>query len=139
MPVSYPLTGSCGGNVTYTYEPVSRTMTISGTGKMYNGWTSGSQTPWYYVREDIRHIVIGEGVTSVGSYAFNVGLSVESVEFPTTLQYVGTFSFGQCSRMTSFTLPEGLTIIGSKAFRGCSAMTEIHLPSTLVSVDPEGF
>ena len=139
VPVSYPLTGSCGGNVTYTYEPVSRTMTISGTGEMYNGWTSGSQTPWYYVREDIRHIVIGEGVTSVGSYAFNVGLSVESVEFPTTLQYVGTFSFGQCSRMTSFTLPEGLTIIGSKAFRGCSAMTEIHLPSTLVSVDLKAF
>lgn len=139
VPVTYPLTGSCGENVTYTYEPVSRTMTISGTGEMYNGWTSGSQTPWYYVREEIRHIVIGEGVTSVGSYAFNVGLSVESVEFPTTLQYVGTFSFGQCSRMTSFTLPEGLTIIGSKAFRGCSAMTEIHLPSTLVSVDLKAF
>lgn len=139
VPVSYPLTGSCGGNVTYTYEPVSRTMTISGTGEMYNGWTSGSQTPWYYVREDIRHIVISEGVTSVGSYAFNVGLSVESVEFPTTLQYVGTFAFGQCSKMTSFTLPEGVTIIGSKAFRLCSAMTEIHLPSTLKSIDMKAF
>ena len=139
VPVTYPLTGSCGENVTYTYEPVSRTMTISGTGEMYNGWTSGSQTPWYYVRDEIRHVVIGEGVTSVGSYSFNVGLSVESVEFPTTLQYVGTFAFGQCSKMTSFTLPEGVTIIGSKAFRLCSAMTEIHLPSTLKSIDLKAF
>ena len=36
VPVTYPLTGSCGENVTYTYEPVRRTMTISGNGEMYN-------------------------------------------------------------------------------------------------------
>ena len=40
------LTGSCGENVTYTLDTETGVLTISGTGKMYDYYSSISDAPW---------------------------------------------------------------------------------------------
>ncbi len=62
--------GSCGENVTYTYVSSTGTLTISGTGAMkdYNDYDYTSQAPWYYIKK----VVINNGVTSIGSRAFDI-------------------------------------------------------------------
>lgn len=58
--------GSCGDNLTWTLDE-SGLLTVSGTGTMDN-YTFIDPAPW--ADSDVRDVVIEEGVTSVGTYAF---------------------------------------------------------------------
>lgn len=62
-------------------------------------------------------VIIGDGVTSVGDYAFY-----------------------DCSSLTSLTLPESVTSIGDGAFSNCSGLTgDLLLPESLVSIGTQAF
>ena len=63
-------TGTDGSDVTWTYNPDSKTLTISGTGEKANYDNADSQ-PWKNYRNDITSIVIESGVTTIGDNAFN--------------------------------------------------------------------
>ena len=92
--------GSCGENVTYSFVSSTGTLTISGTGAMkdYN-YTS---VPWYYY--PIKNVVINNGVTSIGEYAFE-----------------------GCTGLTSITIPNSVTSIGDLAFYECTGLTSIYV------------
>ncbi|MBR7155112.1 MAG: leucine-rich repeat protein, partial [Paludibacteraceae bacterium] len=62
----YTWSGTCGDNL--TWELTDGVLTISGTGAMSN-YTSSS-SPWYSYRSSITSVVIEEGVTNIGNYAF---------------------------------------------------------------------
>ena len=67
---SYAATsGVCGDNLTWVLD--SGTLTISGTGSM-DDYQSSSDQPWYKegVSKDIKTVVIEDGVTSIGKFAF---------------------------------------------------------------------
>ena len=85
--------GSCGNNVTWTYVEATQTLTISGSGAMYNYYYD---SPWYSFRKKLKTAVIEEGVTSIGNYAFD-----------------------NCTGLTSVTIPNSVTSIGNYAFSGC--------------------
>ena len=58
--------GKCGDNL--TWEISGHKLTISGTGPMYDFESTG--TPWYSSRQSISTIVLTEGITSIGNFAF---------------------------------------------------------------------
>ena len=60
--------GSCGDGVTYTYVESSHILNISGTGAMAD--YTASTTPWNAYRSQIESVVIGNGITRIGDYAF---------------------------------------------------------------------
>ena len=87
--------GSCGNNVTYTYEEATKTLTISGSGPMYN-YESGSH-PWEnYI---IHNVIIELGVTSIGNYAFNFLSGLTSVTIPNSVVKIGDNS--GCSKVNN--------------------------------------
>ena len=90
--------GTCGDDITWTLSD-SYTLTVTGTGDMSN---YSSSEPWCY-NEQIRNVVIEEGVESIGNYAFNT-----------------------CSALRSITLPESLTQIDAYAFFGCARLNDIY-------------
>ena len=66
--------------------------------------------------EAMHTIVIEEGVTSIGQYAFAYCYDVEEVILPSTLQSIGKEAFFYC--FTDFVIPSGVTYIGEKAIMG---------------------
>ena len=60
--------GAQGDNLMWVFDRDS-VLTISGSGAMAD-WVDGSLVPWYDVREDIRTVIIEEGVTTIGDRAF---------------------------------------------------------------------
>ncbi|MBO6307081.1 MAG: leucine-rich repeat protein [Paludibacteraceae bacterium] len=97
------------GATSYTLTGTSsnKTLTITGTGAMPN-YTSG-KAPWYKdERSNIKHIVISDGVTSVGNYAFEEICPSGS------------------SATVDVTIPVSCTSFGSNAFDGCTKMTKIY-------------
>ena len=59
--------GSCGTNVTYTFDSSTGTLTIQGRGEMYN--YSFEWSPWKNYLKKIEEVIIEDGVTSIGNYA----------------------------------------------------------------------
>ena len=107
---SKTLSGTCGDNLTWTLDDEG-TLTISGTGSMA-GYTSKNPAPWYDSRASIQCVVMEDGVTTIGDYAF----------------------WG-CSSLTSITIPEGVTTIENYAFIGCKSLTNLKLPNSLESIN----
>lgn len=128
------LSGKCGDNVTWKLE--GDTLTISGTGPMfdyksYNG-------PWNSTRMDIKSIVVGEGVTTIGNSAFEGCSKVTSVSLPKTLTRIGGYAFDHCSSLKELSIPDGVTYIGGYAF-SCCTFESIKLPSGLKSLGVGAF
>ena len=97
-------------------------LTISGTGEMAD-YTSSDYAPWYYYRNQIKTVVIGENVTSIGNYAFRNFKNPE-VQFtiPTTVTSIGKYAFFN-SALTAIAIPHDRVSIGSNAFNRCNALT----------------
>ena len=99
--------GSCGDSPTWSLNSKYK-LTISGAGAMTN-YSSGT-APWYTYRENITSLVLDDGLTSIGDYAFY-----------------------NCSGFDgTLTLSNALTSLASYAFKNCSGITgELVVPDTL--------
>lgn len=114
--------GTCGENLTWTLDS-SGTLTISGTGEMYN--YEYDESPWgnNYI---IKKVVIKSGVTSVGNYAFDGDVNLTNITFPNTLKNIG-FSAFKSSRVISVNIPSSVTSIDSTAFILCFELENIYV------------
>lgn len=99
--------------------------------KSYNG-------PWNSTRMDIKSIVVGEGVTTIGNSAFEGCSKVTSVSLPKTLTRIGGYAFDHCSSLKELSIPDGVTSIGGYAF-SCCTFESIKLPSGLKSLGVGAF
>ena len=96
---------------------------ITGSGKM--SWSySYNSSPWYAYRDSITSIMIGDGVTSIGYYAFFECTGLTSITIPDSVTSIGYYAFSGCKGLTSITIPDGVTSIGG-AFFDCSALESI--------------
>ena len=84
-------------------------------------------------------VIVPEGVTCIGDYAFLWCWSLKSVTLPEGLTSIGKEAFSGCSSLRSVTLPEGLTSIEDSAFFRCSSLTSVNLPEGLKSIGTSAF
>ncbi|MDR3094952.1 MAG: leucine-rich repeat domain-containing protein, partial [Bacteroidales bacterium] len=96
-------------NVTATLS--DGTLTISGTGAMQN-WYGAAPAPWYNDRTAITSVVIEDGVTTIGYYAFYWCTGLTSVNIPNSVASIGNYAFEYCTRLTSVSIPNSVTSIG---------------------------
>ncbi len=129
--------GTCGtsGNesdVTWelTGESSNYTLTISGTGAT-PGYNWGTE-PWHGYKDGITSVVIENGVTGIGQYAFSGYSHITSLTIGNDLQTIGVRTFENCTGLTSFILPASMTSIGDMAFGGCSNLSTIIVRATSV-------
>ena len=88
--------GTCGEKL--TWDLTDGVLTISGEGQM-NDYHDENKTPWFLYRSDIRTIHIKQGVTSIGSYAFNGSKGLISIEIPNSVTSIGDGAFGDCEKL----------------------------------------
>ena len=129
--------GTCGESLTWTYDNSTYTLTISGTGDMKS--YSTSNRPWESYEDKIKTVVISDGVTSIGRYAFYSFGSVTSITIPNSVTKISDRAFNACKVLTTITLPEGITTIPDAAFTNCSALTSITIPSSVTTIGLSAF
>lgn len=116
--------GTCGENVFWNFDADTGTLTISGTGPMYDyEWNMeeelpigkaydldsgfGMRPPWYSFRKDIKTVQIQSGVTHIGTYVF----------------------YGLINWTGELVIPDSVKYIGDRAFAGCNGVKVITFTS----------
>lgn len=127
--------GECGASLTWELED-DATLTIRGTGEMQDYTASDGAGPW---GKDVRRVIIEEGVTTIGAYAFNDCRSLSEVSLPDSLTTIENFAFCTCVSLTAVELPGNLTTIGHTAFAACFNLEEINLPDSMTSIGEDAF
>ena len=97
------------------------------------------KAPWYDNREEIKKVVITDGVTNIGRSAFDMCNNLTSVTIPNSVTSIGGYAFDACSGLTSITIPNSVTSIGVSAFRSCSGLTSITIPNSVTSIGDFAF
>ncbi|NDW09276.1 leucine-rich repeat domain-containing protein [Dysgonomonas sp. 520] len=110
------------------------TLTINGSGEMKD-YKLLSSAPWDSDKDKIRKIIISEGVTNIGKYAFRSCESVASVEMPSTLVTIGSNAFYNCTSLVSIEIPDGVKIIEGDAFYGCRSLKILSLGKLVERLD----
>ena len=123
-----------GENLTATLNTETGELRITGTGKMTN-WSLENESPWYSYREKIKTVVIENGVTSIGKYAFLYCSSLAEINIPEGITSIGESAFSKCSSLAEINIPEGVTSIGESAFYECSSLAKINIPAEVTSID----
>ena len=92
--------GKCGENVYWNYDESSKTLTISGKGAMDDYGSYDPAYSSYLYKVNNINIVIKEGVTSVGSYAFfNHHMYCNNVRIPLSVTNIKKFAFDEDLRV----------------------------------------
>ena len=106
---------------------------------------SSSCNPLYYAHhlyingEEVKDLVIPDGIASINNYAFYGCSGLTSVTIPNSVTAIGWSAFSGCSGLTSVTIPNGVTSIGWLAFSGCSGMTSVTIPNSVTSIESSAF
>ena len=130
--------GTCGDNLTWTFDDETGELVISGTGAMYD-YSPLPYPTWYNYRSAIKSITIGDTVTSIGSYAFSGCSSLTNVTIPDSVTRIGSFAFRNCESLTGITIPDSVTRIGSFAFENCESLTSVTIPDSVTSISEQVF
>lgn len=103
------------------------------------------------------HVIIREGITVIGRYAFGGNQNIkritlprhliriesgafancramEEIDMPETLASLGEAAFIDCTALKSLVIPEGVRCIGHRTLVGCDSLQELTLPDSLSAV-----
>ncbi len=112
----FEYTGTCGENLTWSFDKETGKLTITGSGAMADFGLREKAAPWDSIKNQIISVSLPNGLTSIGNLAFL-----------------------QCTALSSISLPNGLISIGNGAFFGCRALTAVSFPDTLQTIQQEAF
>ncbi len=119
----------------YNCTNIEKVTLTKGTGTMQNYETSSSSstttyyqyTPWYLSRAKCKEVVLEDGVTSIGNYAFYDCSGLTSITIPDSVTSIGSCAFQNCTGLTSITIPDSVTSIGTYAFERCTGLTKVNI------------
>ena len=152
LPVAAVDSDGCGEDAVWRFDAESGTLTISGTGAMWDiaaepslfsddGSLAGmayAETlacqpadthamPWKAICGEVKSLVISEGITTVGNFAFASCSNLTEVALPSTLISIGDGAFLSCYSLHGIVLPDALESIGDFTFYSAN-LPEIHIP-----------
>lgn len=116
--------GSCGEALTWSLNSAGD-LTVSGTGDMADFAATGA--PWAEYRDQIKLVIVGQGVTSIGSSAFQDCKKLETVSLPGSLTALGKAAFLRCGELTNVKLPASLKSVGEDCFTDCEKLELLDL------------
>ena len=116
----------------------------------------------YINREDLTHVVLPEGMKSIGERAFACCKNLKTIVLPESLESIGASAFlecvnleevilpknikklnyrvfGDCKRLKRVVIPEGVEELDWGVFAGCNNLEEIVLPESLKKIDKQMF
>ncbi len=129
--------GNCGDDIKYIFDESSGTLSISGSGKMYNYYYN--LTPWDSFKDSIKSVEIMGSVTTLGDHAFQGCSSITSVALPDSVKSIGPAAFRDCTSLVTINLPDSLTYIGTSSFYNCTSLISVTIPESVTSIENTAF
>jgi len=118
-----------------TWKINNNTLTISGNGAM----PDYLYAPWYPYRASIINVVMENGITYLGDYAFEKCESLISIIIPNSVTSMGQYAFSQCYSLPSITIPGSISVISAAAFYKCTGLTSVTILNGVQGIDPIAF
>lgn len=137
-----PTSGTCGDNLTWviTQEDGQSVLTISGTGPMYDyEFTFVPSSDYTPYSGDVDKVIIEDGVTTIGEYAFCSFHNLASVSIPNSVNRIGKSAFYNNTSLERVVIPKGVSAIEEKTFSECTNLKEIDIPDSVTSIGEESF
>ena len=91
--------GNCGDNLTWTLNTSTGVLDITGTGEM-NNYLYSNNVPWFSYFSYLKTVNVSNGVTSIGSHAFDGCTSLTSVSIPNSVTSIGFYTFYECTSLS---------------------------------------
>ncbi len=127
----------CGDSVGWRLNVRTGTVTISGTGEMWDYPRGGQNSPFANDSSVLRVVVEG-GVTSVGAHFFENCANLAELSLAGSVESIGDNAFSHTA-LSSLILPEGLRSIGFAAFYECHSLLSLRLPESLLTIGANAF
>ncbi|NHM15031.1 leucine-rich repeat protein [Xiamenia xianingshaonis] len=115
------------------------TLVIEGTGAMPNFTTDH---PWVTRHATIEHVIVGNGITTIGDHAFYDCRLLEYASLPEGLISIGSEAFKGCEALEIINercLPDSIKTIGNSAFEGCAKLNLSRMPNSIVTIGSKAF
>jgi len=111
-------------NVSWNIDS-SGTLTITGKGPMiFDGYTI---SPWYERRDEVKKIVVDNGITTIFRSAFNSCENATAVQIADTVTTISDYAFSYCDKLERIFIPQNVTFISENALDNCDSMTTIEV------------
>lgn len=101
---------------------------------MKRGLPPGEIKTSFPIPPSVKKVVIGDGITGIGSCAFNGCSELSEITIPEGVTSIGREAFGDCISLTSLTLPENVSRIMYEAFHGCSSLVNMTFPEKVTDI-----
>ncbi len=135
----------CGENCSWTIDDKG-VLTVSGTGDMKDysdpeEWSRTYPRPWQSYNNTVKEIVIGEGITSVGTWAFKDFKALETLTLADSVKKIGMIAFDSATSLNKINMSENsqLESINWQAFSHDKALTSFVVPSAATNVGSAAF
>lgn len=99
----------------------------------YIGWSA------FEKNDDIKSVVIPEGIETIVQSAFRECSALVSVSLPESVKSIGDYAFYICPSLSEINLPNGLDSIGKNAFARCTLLTQITIPESISVIKEDTF
>ncbi len=139
--IGYDNDKKCGDNL-YWYVDDEHTLTIFGTGAMYDYGSDNNKAPWRSLNLAPKSLVLEEGITHIGNSAFHGCSSFTgSLTIPNSVTTIGVSAFDNCPGFTGdLTIPNNVTSIGKTAFWACKGFTgSLTIPNSVTTIGDYAF
>lgn len=120
-------TKNYGDNLNLAFSNVEE-LVLTGTGNMVT--YTPTQTSWYSKLSNIKKVVITNGITSIGNYAFYNCSSLTSISIPSSVTLIGNRVFYNCTSIKEIMIPNSVTKVASFVFGGWTAEQIINIDNT---------
>ena len=133
--------GKCGDKLYWNIDD-ENTLTIFGTGAMYNYGNSINKAPWRSLNPAPTSLVLEDGITHIGNSAFyQCSGFTGSLTIPNSVTTIGGEAFEDCKGFTgSLTIPNSVTAIGNYAFEDCYGFTgSLTIGNSVTSIGGSAF
>lgn len=134
-------TYTCMDNLTYVLTS-DGTLTISGSGEMNHGWSDiygGWHTVFSQFKDQIKKVVIEDGMTIIGIDGFADCIYLTEVIIPNSVTGIGKRAFKGCSGLEKIEIPNSVTGWGDEVFAGCSNLREVKISENITEITERTF
>lgn len=127
---------SCGDNINGYYSEKTKSLIISGFGKMYN--YNYSTIPWSDLRNCLECVEFIGDITELSDCAFAGCTELKEFEIPETVNEIPAYMLEGCV-IETISIGDSITYIGEGAFKNCTSLRQINVGNNVTFIGENAF